>query len=88
MRWKRWSIMLDNPQDTSIIEFDVDDLENIMITDEDAEINELASMMAELGIDEEFDADAVLDALYAEHEEMMRAANSYDDDAISYGEMV
>jgi len=80
--------MLDNPQDTSIIEFDVDDLENIMITDEDAEINELASMMAELVIDEEFDADAVLDALYAEHEEMMRAANSYDDDAISYGEMV
>ena len=80
--------MLDNHQDTSIIEFDVDDLENIMITDEDAEINELASMMAELGIDEEFDADAVLDALYAEHEEMMRAANSYDDDAISYGEMV
>ena len=80
--------MLDNPQDTSIIEFDVDDLENIMITDEDAEINELASMMAELVIDEEFDADAVLDALYAEHEERMRAANSYDDDAISYGEMV
>ena len=80
--------MLDNPQDTSIIEFDVDDLENIMITDEDVEINELASMLAELGIDEEFDADAVLDALYAEHEEMMRAANSYDDDAISYGEMV
>ena len=80
--------MLDNPQDTSIIEFDVDDLENTMITDEDAEINELASMMAELGIDEEFDADAVLDALYAEHEEMMRAANSYDEDAISYGEMV
>ena len=80
--------MLDNPQDTSIIEFDVDTLENVVITDEDAEINELASMMAELGIDEEFDADAVLDALYAEHEEMMQAANSYDDDAISYGEMV
>ena len=52
------------------------------------EINELASMLAELGIDEEFDADAVLDELYAEHEEMMRAANSYDNDAISYGEMV
>ena len=80
--------MLDNPQDTSIIEFDVDTLENVVIIDENAEINELASMMAELGIDEEFDADAVLDALYAEHEEMMRAANSYDDDAISYGEMV
>ena len=59
--------------------------ENDMETDE---INELASMLAELGIDDEFDADAVLDALYAEHEEMMRAANSYDDDAISYGEMV
>jgi hypothetical protein len=59
--------------------------ENDMETDE---INELASMLAELGVDEEFDADAVLDALYAEHEEMMRAANSYDEDAISYGEMV
>ena len=80
--------MLDNPQDTSIIEFDVDTLENIVVIDENDEINELASMLAELGIDEEFDADAVLDALYAEHEEMMRAANSYDDDAISYGEMV
>ena len=88
MRWKRWSIMLDNPQNTSIIEFDLDDLENVMIIDEDAEINELASMLAALGVDEEFDADAVLDALYAEHEERMRAANSYDDDAISYGEMV
>ena len=80
--------MLDNSQDTSIIEFDVDTLENIVVIDENDEINELASMLAELGIDEEFDADAVLDELYAEHEEMMRAANSYDDDAISYGEMV
>ena len=80
--------MLDNPQDTSIIEFDVDTLENIVVIDENDEINELASMLAELGIDEEFDADAVLDELYAEHEEMMRAANSYDDDAISYGEMI
>ena len=80
--------MLDNPQNTSIIEFDVDTLENIVVIDENDEINELASMLAELGIDEEFDADAVLDALYAEHEERMRAANSYDDDAISYGEMV
>jgi hypothetical protein len=59
--------------------------ENDMETNE---INELASMLAELGIDEEFDADAVLDELYAEHEEMMRAANSYDEDAISYGEMI
>ena len=83
--------MLDNPQDTSIIEFDVDTLENIVVideNDENDEINELASMLAELGIDEDFDADAVLDELYAEHEERMRAANSYDDDAISYGEMI
>ena len=50
------------------------------------EINELASMLASIGMDEE--DEAVLDMLYAEHEEMMRAANSYDEDAISYGEMV
>ena len=67
-------------------------MDNVPTNDENDmetnEINELASMLAELGIDEEFDADAVLDELYAEHEEMMRAANSYDEDAISYGEMV
>ena len=67
-------------------------MDNVPTNDENDmetnEINELASMLAELGIDDEFDADAVLDALYAEHEEMMRAANSYDEDAISYGEMV
>jgi hypothetical protein len=45
-------------------------------------------MLASIGMDEEFDPEALLDALYAEHEEMMRAANSYDEDAISYGEMV
>ncbi len=78
--------MLDNPQDTSIIEFDLDALENIMITATDVEINELASMLASIGMDDE--DEAVLDMLYAEHEEMMRAANSYDEDAISYGEMV
>ena len=81
--------MLDNPQDTSIIEFDLDALENIMITATDVEINELASMLASIGMEEEIDEnELVLDMLYAEHEEMMRAANSYDDDAISYGEMV
>jgi hypothetical protein len=79
-------MMLDNPQDTSIIEFDLDALENIMITATDVEINELASMLASIGMDDE--DEAVLDMLYAEHEEMMRAANSYDEDAISYGEMV
>jgi len=62
--------------------------ENVVALTEKEEIDELASMLAELGVDEEFDADAVLDALYAEHEERMRAANSYDDDAISYGEMI
>ena len=62
--------------------------EKVVALTEKEEINELASMLAELGVDEEFDAEAVLDALYAEHEERMRAANSYDDDAISYGEMI
>ncbi len=81
--------MLDNPQDTSIIEFDLDALENVVITDEDVEINELASMLASIGMVDEVDEnELVLDMLYAEHEEMMRAANSYDEDAISYGEMV
>jgi len=62
--------------------------ENVVALTEKEEIDELASMLAELGVDEEFDADAVLDALYAEHEERMRAANSYDEDAISYGEII
>ena len=82
-------MMLDNPMDTSIIEFDLDALENIMITNADVEINELASMLAAIGMEDEIDEnELVLDMLYAEHEEMMRAANSYDEDAISYGEMV
>ena len=62
--------------------------EKVVALTENDEINELASMLAELGVDEDFDAEAVLDELYAEHEERMRAANSYDDDAISYGEMI
>ena len=82
-------MMLDNPMDTSIIEFDLDALENIMITDTDVEINELASMLAAIGMEDEIDEnELVLDMLYAEHEEMMRAANSYDEDAMAYGEMV
>jgi hypothetical protein len=82
-------MMLDNPQNTSIIEFDLDTLENVVITETDVEINELASMLASIGMDNEVDEnELVLDMLYAEHEEMMRAANSYDEDAISYGEMV
>ena len=80
--------MLDKVQDTSIIEVCDDYLENIMATEID-EINELASMLASIGMDDEVDEnELVLDMLYAEHEEMVRAANSYDEDAISYGEMV
>jgi hypothetical protein len=43
-------------------------------------------MLASIGIDEE--DEAVLDMLYAEHEARMNAANSYDNDASSYGEMI
>ena len=57
--------------------------ENDMETNE---INELASMLASIGMDDE--DEAVLDMLYAEHEARMNAANSYDNDASSYGEMV
>jgi len=62
-----------------------DDLEKIMAA-EVAEIDELASMLASIGMDEE--DEAVLDMLYAEHEARMNAANSYDNDASSYGEMI
>ena len=68
-------------------------MDNVPTNDENDmetnEINELASMLASVGMSDEIDEDeAILDMLYAEHEEMMRAANSYDEDAISYGEMV
>ncbi len=56
----------------------------------DDEVIELAKMIANLDTEDDVDddPDAVLDKLFAEHEEMMRAADSYDEDAISYGEMV
>jgi hypothetical protein len=60
--------------------------ENVVARTEKEEINELASMLASVGIDEE--DEAVLDMLYAEHEARMNAANSYDNDASSYGEMI
>jgi hypothetical protein len=60
--------------------------ENVVARTEEEEINELASMLASIGIDEE--DEAVLDMLYAEHEARMNAANSYDNDASSYGEMI
>jgi hypothetical protein len=64
--------------------------ENDMEIDEITEINELANMLASIGIEEEIDEEyeAMMDALYAEHEARMHAANSYDEDAISYGEMI
>jgi hypothetical protein len=81
--------MLDKVQDTSIIEVLDDDLENIMATEVD-EINELASMLASVGMEEEIDDEyeALMDTLYAEHQALMYAAQSFDNDAIEYGEMV
>ena len=81
--------MLDKVQDTSIIEVLDNDLENIMATEVD-EINELASMLAAVGMEEEIDDEyeALMDTLYAEHQALMYAAQSFDNDAIEYGEMV
>ena len=52
-------------------------------------INELAREIAGATLTEDVDdeCEALLDALYAEYEAMMYAANSYDLDAIAYGEM-
>lgn len=56
----------------------------------DDEVIALAKMIANLDTEDDVDddPDAVFDKLFAEHKEMMRAADSYDEDAISYGEMV
>lgn len=56
----------------------------------DTDIMELASLLASMGAEDDIDdeAEMVLDMLYAEHEAMMYAANSYDLDATAYGEMV
>jgi hypothetical protein len=52
-------------------------------------INELAREIAGVTLAEDVDdeCEALFDALYAEHEAMMYAANSYDLDAVAYGEM-
>lgn len=52
------------------------------------EINELARELAEITLTDYTDAEyeAYLDAAWAEHELQMYAANSYDNDAIAYGE--
>jgi hypothetical protein len=61
-----------------------------MITVSEDEINALAADLAAMSIEDEIDDEyeALMDALYAEHESRMHAANSYDDDAIAYGEMI
>ena len=52
-------------------------------------INKLAKEIAEATLTDYIDdeTEAMFDALFAEHEAMMYAANSYDLDAIAYGEM-
>ncbi len=52
------------------------------------EINELAKELAEITLTENTEAEfeAYMDAAWAEHEMQMYAANSYDNDAIAYGE--
>jgi len=52
------------------------------------EINELARELAEITLTEDIEAEfeAYMDAAWAEHELQMYAANSYDNDAIAYGE--
>ena len=52
-------------------------------------INKLAKEIADVTLAEDIDDEyeAMMDALFAEHEAMMYAANSYDLDAIAYGEM-
>lgn len=54
------------------------------------EINALAADLVALTIEEEIDAEyeAMLDELYAENEALLYAAQSYDNDAVAYGEMV
>ena len=52
------------------------------------EINDLARQLAEVTLTEDIDAEyeAMMDAAWAEHEMQTYAANSYDNDAIAYGE--
>jgi len=60
----------------------------VSMTDEEL-INELAREIAEATFAEDVDdeAEAALDALFAEYEARMYAAHSYDLDAEAYGNM-
>lgn len=56
------------------------------VVDEDALIAEIAREIAGVTMIED-DDEALLDMLYAEHEAMLYAVNSYDLDADAYGQM-
>jgi hypothetical protein len=62
------------------------DMSNPGLTED--EINQLAKELAEITLTEDIEAEfeAYMDAAWAEHEMQMYAANSYDNDAIAYGE--
>ena len=54
------------------------------------EINDLAAELAELSLIDDIDDEyeAMMDELFAENEALLYAAQSYDNDAMAYGEMV
>lgn len=58
-----------------------------MLTDD--EINELCRAIAEATLDDEIDEvyENMIDDMFANHEAMLYAAQSYNNDAIAYGEM-
>ena len=62
------------------------DMSNPGLTED--EINDLARLLAEVTLTENTEAEfeAYMDAAWAEHEMQTYAANSYDNDAIAYGE--
>jgi hypothetical protein len=65
-------------------------VDNIMDTIlNDDEINELAKMIADVTLTEAIDSEYedMLDTMFAEHQAMLYAAQSYDLDAQAYGEM-
>ena len=83
--------MVDRPDDLDYNPYCDDSIGDVeMTTISEDEINALAADLATMSIEDEIDDEyeALMDALYAEHEAMMHAANSYDNDAMAYGEMV
>jgi adenine-specific DNA methylase len=83
--------MVDNPNGLDYNPYCDDFIGDVeMTTVSEDEINALAADLATMSIEAEIDDEyeALMDALYAEHEARMHAANSYDNDAIAYGEMI